>query len=120
MWEPVCRLTQCGHRQRAWYRSWGSRFKSLSNLWGRHSSDPGGRLAGRTDGTGQGRGGPRSGEARGRKCGEVGLAFCPSSCLYLLSDFKQFTPPRGLFSPMGSEGQGRRGRVLASCGGRGR
>lgn len=34
MWEPVWRLTQCGHRQRAWYRSCGSRFKSLSNLWG--------------------------------------------------------------------------------------
>lgn len=33
MWEPVWRLTQCGHRQRAWYRSCGSRFKSLSNSY---------------------------------------------------------------------------------------
>lgn len=60
MWEPVCRLTQCGHRQRAWYRSWGSRFKSLSNLWGWHTSVKPWKDAGRA-----GRGWARSRECPG-------------------------------------------------------
>lgn len=86
MWEPVCRLTQCGHRQRAWYRSWGNRFRSLSNLWRWHSSGPGGQLAGQTR--------TRSREGTGWKCQrkemEGGPMLCsdPGSGPYLLCHFE--------------------------------
>ena len=95
MWEPVWRLMQCGHRQRAWYRSKGSRFKSLSNLQGWQASGPGGK-AGRQTGDQPGAARAKGGNART----VGGLASYSSSGTHVSGGFEQVTPSSlGFISP---------------------